>query len=133
MRARLEELAKVESIIDQLYTEGVLSDALYGNVMVVATEATLNAINHGSAQDEQKAIAFSIELDEKEVVVQVSDSGRGFYFNNLPDPTDPENIEKGSGRGIFIMKNLSDDLEFLNEGATVRITFERESTVTVGA
>lgn len=133
INARLEELSKVEAIIESLYEEGKLPEESYGNVLVVATEATLNAIHHGSKDDASKEIDFALTVEGKEVIVEVSDSGSGFDHSNLPDPTDPANIEKGSGRGIFIMKNLSDEIEFLNDGATVRVKFQLEAPVSVEA
>ena len=53
----------------------------------------------------------------------VADEGEGFDFDNLPDPTAPENLEKPDGRGIFLMKNLSDDVKFDDNGSRVSITF----------
>ena len=51
------------------------------------------------------------------------DQGIGFDFTNLPDPTSPENLEKENGRGIFLMKNLSDDLVYEDNGSTCKIFF----------
>jgi serine/threonine-protein kinase RsbW len=59
----------------------------------------------------------------KEVVFSVFDEGGGFDFTDLPDPIAPENIEKPNGRGIFLMKNLSDKVEFFDNGTKVCITF----------
>jgi serine/threonine-protein kinase RsbW len=133
INARLEELSKVEAIIEQLYEEGKISDESYGNVIVAATEATLNAIHHGSKDDPNKVVDVVFIVDRDKMVMEVSDSGPGFDPDKLPDPTDPANIEKGSGRGIYIMRNLSDEMEFLNDGATVKVTFERKSQVAQGA
>ncbi|MEQ9187218.1 MAG: ATP-binding protein [Cryomorphaceae bacterium] len=133
INATLEDLSKVESIIEGLHQEGKIPDEAYGNVLVVATEATLNAINHGSLSDASKQVDFVLVIEGKKMTLEVSDTGRGFDYENLPDPTDPANLEKVNGRGIYIMKNLSDDLEFLNKGATVRITFELETPVPVAA
>ncbi len=54
----------------------------------------------------------------------VSDEGNGFNYKQLPDPSSEENIEKVSGRGLFIIKNLSDELKFEREGATLVMTFQ---------
>jgi len=78
-------------------------------------------------------VLFEIEITEKEIIVEVSDSGEGFDFLNLPDPTDPTNIEKGSGRGIFIMKNLSDSLEYENNGSKVVMKFSSDTPVSLEA
>jgi serine/threonine-protein kinase RsbW len=53
----------------------------------------------------------------------VEDEGDGFDYHNLPDPTAPENIEKPGGRGIFLMKHLSDEVEFKEGGRIVELSF----------
>jgi serine/threonine-protein kinase RsbW len=53
----------------------------------------------------------------------VKDEGQGFNYDNLPDPTAPENIEKPGGRGIFLMKHLSDEVSFRNNGTEVELSF----------
>jgi len=129
----IEELSKVENAIDKLYEDGGLTDVNYGNVIVASTEAVLNAMNHGATMDSNQKVLFAIEITEKEIIVEVSDSGKGFDFLNLPDPTDPTNIEKGSGRGIFIMKNLSDSLEYKNNGSKVVMKFSSDTPVSLEA
>jgi len=131
--ASIDELSKVESAIEQLYEDGTLTEVNYGNVIVASTEAALNAINHGAKGDARMKVKFQLEVLEKEIVIVVEDSGIGFDYNNLPDPTDPVNIEKGSGRGIFIMKNLSDSLEFENNGAKVIMKFLLTAPVSLEA
>ena len=131
--ASIEELSKVENAIDKLYEDGGLTDVNYGNVIVASTEAVLNAMNHGATMDSNQKVLFAIEITEKEIIVEVSDSGKGFDFLNLPDPTDPTNIEKGSGRGIFIMKNLSDSLEDKNNGSKVVMKFSSDTPVSLEA
>jgi len=133
INARLEELNKVESIIDQLYADGKLPEEAYGNILVVVSEATLNAIHHGSGSDAEKEVEVIFDFEGTKMTIEVSDSGKGFDHQNLPDPTDPADIEKGSGRGIFIMKNLSDEIEFLNEGSTVCLSFDLGTAVSVQA
>mgnify|MGYP001314417860 CR=1 FL=1 len=69
----------------------------------------------------QSLVTFSI--DTKELTFTVEDEGAGFDYDSLPDPTDPKNIEKPHGRGVFLMRNLSDDISFLNEGSIVKMVF----------
>jgi serine/threonine-protein kinase RsbW len=60
-----------------------------------------------------------------EFCFSVKDQGRGFDFENLPDPTAPENILKENGRGIYLMKNLADEVEFEDAGRSVNIYFNK--------
>ncbi|MEX2597481.1 MAG: ATP-binding protein [Salibacteraceae bacterium] len=131
--AKVEELKVIESDLEDLYNDGSISEEVYGNVIVAVTEAFLNAVNHGSNMDETKLIDFVLTLEEKEIEVVIKDSGNGFDLGSLPDPTDPENIEKGSGRGIFIMKNLADEIEFEDKGSKVVMRFKQGKKQAVGA
>ena len=62
--------------------------------------------------------------EKKSVRFVIEDEGGGFDFNNLPDPTSPENLEKVKGRGIFLIKNLSDKAKFKNGGRVVDMLFK---------
>ena len=121
----IDRLSQVEGLIDELYEGGQLTESVYGNVLVAVTEAFLNAHNHGNAEDPSKQIDLEFDIDDSQVVIKVSDKGLGFDFEQLPDPTSVENIEKVSGRGLFIIKNLSDELEFERDGATLVMTFQK--------
>ena len=129
LNASIEELSKVEQLIERLHEEGKLSEEYFGNVIVASTEAVLNAINHGSKMNPTKKVVYQLELENGELTITVIDSGEGFDYQNPPDPTDPANIEKGSGRGLFIMKNLADSLEFEENGSKVIMKFSLDTKV----
>jgi serine/threonine-protein kinase RsbW len=82
---------------------------------------------HGNYNDEDKKVKVEVAKEDQKVIFIVSDEGKGFDFDNLPDPTAPENIEKPDGRGIFLMKNLSDEVNFDLNGSKVSITFVSEN------
>ena len=119
----LDRIAEVESMIDSVCEELSLNEDSYGNVLIAVTEAVNNAIVHGNHSLPEKRVVVSVEQNEKKVVFTVHDEGEGFDFENLPDPTAPENLEKLNGRGIFLMKSLSDGVEFDESGSKVSITF----------
>ena len=54
----------------------------------------------------------------------VKDEGSGFNYDSLPDPTNPENIEKPNGRGVFLMRNLADKVSFEDNGSKVILDFK---------
>lgn len=116
-------LRLVEKAIDELSLELNLSDEIYGNVMVATMEATNNAIIHGNNSDPRKNVKIQILLDEKELNVHVEDQGLGFDYENVPDPTSPENLEKINGRGIFLMEHLSDEIVYREDGRIVVLKF----------
>lgn len=121
----IETLSKVEKLVDELKEQHNIAEELYGNILVSLTEAVNNAIRHGNNLDRNKTVDLLLEMGERELLFSVRDKGPGFDFENIPDPTHPDNLDKPYGRGIFIMKSLSDNLEFLNEGREVQLTFKR--------
>lgn len=118
-----ENIRMIESFIDNAKDRFHLDDDIYGNIMIAVTEAVNNAIKHGNAQDKNKNVSLSLSLDESMIRFVVKDEGQGFDYENLPDPTAPENIEKIGGRGIFLMKHLSDEVDFKDEGRVVELSF----------
>ena len=91
--------------------------------MIAVTEAVNNAIKHGNAGNSSKNVALSLSMDENIIRFRIEDEGQGFDFHNLPDPTSPENLEKPGGRGIFLMKHLSDEVYFIEGGKVVELGF----------
>jgi len=73
-------------------------------------------------------LSVDLSVGDKEVdfCFRVRDFGSGFDFNNLPDPTAPENVEKINGRGIYLMRSLAEDVVFDNGGNTVSIYFTKK-------
>lgn len=118
-----ENLRIVEKAIDDMSLELNLSDEVYGNVLVATMEATNNAIIHGNQADPHKQVKVLIEKQERVLMIRIVDQGKGFDYASVPDPTAPENIEKINGRGIFLMKRLSDDISFADQGRIVELKF----------
>ena len=121
--SKIENLRKVEKIIDEISNEFNIGEDLYGNILIAALEATNNAIMHGNKLDENKDVSIAFDLIEDKLCVKVDDEGNGFDYQNIPDPTAPENIENVNGRGIFLMEKLSDKISFSRNGATVELEF----------
>lgn len=120
-----ENIALVERFIDDLRAELNIGDDVYGNILISMTEAANNAILHGNKGDASKEVEILWEVDArgKNLTFVIKDQGPGFDYNNLPDPTAPENLEKTSGRGVFLMMQLADLVVFSNNGATIEMQF----------
>jgi serine/threonine-protein kinase RsbW len=123
IKSNIANLRLIEKFVDEISEELKLSEEVYGNLMLATLEAVNNAIVHGNKLKEDLEVAISIQKTEKELSLIVSDQGPGFDYKNIPDPTAPENIEKISGRGVFLMEKLSDKIEFFNNGAKVKLSF----------
>jgi len=119
----LENLRIVEKEIDEITTSINVSPKCYGEILVAVLEAVNNAIAHGNKFSPEKSVNISLKFTKDKFSVSVKDEGPGFSPDNVPDPTLPENIEKVSGRGVFLMMKLADEIKFNKKGNCVTITF----------
>lgn len=119
----MENIRIVESFIDNAKDKHDINDDIYGNIMIAVTESVNNAIKHGNHEDEKKNVNLFMELTDHRIRFVIEDEGPGFDFTDLHDPTAPENLEKPGGRGIFLMKSLSDEVNFDNNGSMVELVF----------
>jgi serine/threonine-protein kinase RsbW len=123
INSKIENLRKVEKLVDELSSDHNISADIYGNILIAALEAANNAILHGNKLDENKFVNILVKIDGQKLRIKIDDEGKGFDYKNVPDPTAPENIENVNGRGIFLMEKLSDHIEFTRNGATVELEF----------
>ncbi|MEQ9466880.1 MAG: ATP-binding protein [Ekhidna sp.] len=118
-----ENIRIVESFIDNAKDQYQLNDDIYGNIMIAVTESVNNAIIHGNQSNSKKNVLLQLALEESLIRFTIEDEGSGFDFSNLPDPTLPENLSKPGGRGIFLMKNLCDEVSFKKDGRVAELSF----------
>jgi serine/threonine-protein kinase RsbW len=119
----IDNLRIVESFIDHARDKYKFNDDIYGNIMVAVTESVNNAIVHGNRNDKSKSVHLSFEINDSNISFIVKDEGRGFDYNNLPDPTAPENLQTPGGRGIFLIRHLADEVKFDSTGKEIRMVF----------
>jgi serine/threonine-protein kinase RsbW len=96
------------------------------NLRVGITEALANAMLYGNAGDPGKRVHVEVEIDAREVCVQVRDEGPGFDPDCIDDPTLPQNLERTGGRGIFLIRELMDEVRFNDCGNCIRLVLRRE-------
>jgi len=117
-------VAQVEQFVEKFVSRFNVCQNTYGNILISLTEAVNNAIIHGNDQDESKKVQVMVRKRKSDIAFRVSDEGRGFDYNSLPDPTAPDNLTKLGGRGVFLMKELSDDMRYYDNGRTVEMRFK---------
>ena len=123
--SRIDSITTLENFIDTLREKYNFSDEVYANVLTCLSEATVNAIIHGNKENPNKKVYVNLEvIEEKRLIFTISDEGNGFNFNNLPDPTAPENLENLTGRGVFIIKRLADQCIFNSRGNELELHFK---------
>lgn len=118
-----QSLRLVERLIEDVCQIYSVNEDCYGNMLIAVTEAVNNAITHGNKNDPEKFVRIGFESDENKLIFSVMDEGPGFDYQSLPDPTDPANIDKISGRGVFLMSNLADSIKFEQNGSKVLLGF----------
>ncbi len=123
LSSKTENIILVERMIEDVCDVFNISEELFGNILISVTEAVNNAIQHGNRSNPDKKIDISFLSNDKKVTFVIKDEGPGFDFNQIPDPTAAENIEKDSGRGIFLMQRLADKVDFHEGGKTVELSF----------
>ena len=120
----LQNLNIADHIVDTITRGNELKPDIYGNILLSLTEAINNAIVHGNKFNSNKQVTVEFSIDDfNSLIITVQDEGNGFDHNSVPDPTDPENIEKLNGRGVFLIKNLADEVNYLSNGKVVQMKF----------
>lgn len=105
-------LITVEEFVNYFAKEIGIPEARMNGLMLSVTEATTNAIIHANKCDESKLVKLNVKVEDSKVYISVKDEGVGFDPLKIPDPTEPENLLKDSGRGVYLMKFYMDDLKY---------------------
>ncbi len=128
IKSKLSELHKLEAFVEQISDVYNVNSTYYSNILVALNEAVTNSIVHGNLLDENAQVNISFEAKNKGLFFTVQDEGKGFDFINYPDPTDIE-IEdyKNIGRGLYLMKSLSDIIDYNSETGAIELGFKISS------
>lgn len=122
------EIHIVEEELEKFCKRVGVSEDDMENFGIATTEMVNNAIRHGNKNDPGKKVTIKFEKFPQKMKVTVRDSGGGFDPDNLANPLDPENLYKESGRGIFIVKMLMDDIKFYFEKKGTRVELLKKLT-----
>lgn len=120
----ISNISLVEKLIDELSQQYSFHSDVYGKLLLAVVEGVNNAIVHGNKMVSEKKVTISYEVESNRISFTIRDEGQGFDHTLLPDPTTPENIERTHGRGVFLMKHLTDELAFSDMGNEVKLTFK---------
>lgn len=121
--SRLTNIKDVRIFLEKVYNEFSLSKNSFNQVFLGINEAVCNAILHGNKLNTEKNVFIKLNLYGNQLHVEVEDEGDGFCDTLLFDPTLPENIKCESGRGIYIIRQIADELVFKEEGRKIYMLF----------
>lgn len=128
IKSDLNEIHKLEAFVEQISDVYNINSTYYSNILVALNEAVTNSIIHGNKENSEKEVTILFESKSKGLFFSVIDEGEGFDFEHYPDPTDlavenPENI----GHGLYLMKSLTDVIEYNAENASIELGFKISS------
>lgn len=110
-----------KNLVGELKPLDINKDILF-DIRLVIEEALANAIKHGNKMDRAKNVFLKINASSKRIDIEIKDQGKGFDYKKLPLPTEKENLHKHSGRGVFLIRKLMDQVKFFDNGARIKIT-----------
>ena len=121
--SQLINIDKVRRFLDEIFSESCLNRNYFNRVFLGISEAVNNSIVHGNCLDKDKLVFIRVVFEDDQLQVEVKDEGDGFTVDGLADPTADENLKKENGRGIFIMQNIADEVEYCDGGSKVLIKY----------
>ena len=121
--SQLSNINIVRNFLQEFYIEFNLKRESFNHVFLGISEAVNNAILHGNKLDSEKKVFVRMNVDSKKLVFEVEDEGEGFCNRDLMDPTLPNSLKLENGRGIYIIRQLADELAFKEDGRKVIIQF----------
>jgi len=112
VESRLENVELVQIAIESSLAQLQLSDDDAHQIGISIREAVANAIKHGNRGDVSKLVRVDLGIDNGDLLIRVQDQGVGFDENGVPNPLEPENLLRRNGRGILLMKQYMDQIEY---------------------
>jgi serine/threonine-protein kinase RsbW len=123
----MEAVHEVEKFVEKICDEYSIYNNYYSNILVSLTEAFENAVKHGNQGVPGMKVKVSFENHSEGLMFKVSDQGDGYDPMTVPDPTMATEADADAGRGLFLMRALSDDIQFENNASTVCLLFKVSS------
>ncbi len=125
----LEQIEAVEKLAEKAADNMKFTEDEKDSLAIAVTEAVNNAILHGNKQDQSKTVTIRFIFEGARLQVRIKDQGKGFNPEKVSDPLAPENLLKESGRGIFILSSLMDEVkyEFYEDGTEIILEKVRSS------
>jgi serine/threonine-protein kinase RsbW len=120
-------ILELESHLQRMLHKTLIQQDRYADILISLTEAVNNAIIHGNKRDESKMVHIDVIEKQNGILFCVTDEGCGFNPGNVADPTCEEKIECCGGRGVYIMRALSDKIAFKDKGRSVEMFFKMSS------
>ena len=124
LESRPENISSIERFVEEICDYYNINDTYFGNILIALTEAFNNALIHGNKSEATKKIQVVFESKPKGLSFTISDEGAGYDPDDVPDPLDLEiDASIKTGRGLFLIRSLSDKVEIKNDGSSLEMFF----------
>jgi serine/threonine-protein kinase RsbW len=111
---RIESVDDAAQNAERFARDNGFGDDVVSAIDLAVRESVANAVKHGNKFDETKQVEVTFAKIETGLQITVRDFGAGFSIDEIPDPTNPENLLKANGRGILFMRSFMDEVEWSN-------------------
>jgi serine/threonine-protein kinase RsbW len=126
LRTADEIVPAIEDIVNALQLSGYCDKEMFA-IRLALEEALVNAIKHGHKGDPSKKVQLRYQLTMESLLVEIEDQGPGFRLQDVPDPINPENLERPCGRGLLLMQSYMTWVRFNDRGNRVTMCRQRRS------
>lgn len=123
LQSSLDEMKKLEPFVHELQEWASLDQQQRDRILLPLSEAVNNAILHGNQLQEDTSVSIVVTLQKQFLTISVKDEGTGFDPDDLPDPLKEENLLKEGGRGIYLIRQYTDDIHFADNGSKIIMRF----------
>lgn len=127
LNSSYEELDKLEGFLNDLQSDLKFDDEFYARLMLTVSEAATNGVVHGNELDASKKVTLNADYTGDTLKITIQDEGEGFEPEEVANPLAEENLLKTSGRGVFLMGEYADKVEYQDEGRKLVLEFELKS------
>ena len=117
----IKYIRRVSSKVLEAAASHEIDDSMKFDIRLCVEEALINAIVHGNRRDVTKPVKIAYWLKNGNLNIEVEDKGNGFDYKGLSDPTANDNIMKGSGRGVYLIRSLMDEVEYNDTGNKLKM------------
>lgn len=125
LKSTYKDSEKIPDFVENIQKKSQLEEDSTGNLMLLLSEAVTNAIVHGNKLDKTKKVEIEVQVNSEKIISTVKDQGAGFDPSETQNPLTEENLLKEGGRGIFLINEISDSVDYLDDGTTIRFSLSR--------
>ena len=124
--SELAEARRVQDLIEEALQAAAYAETDIFAIKLALEEAIVNAIKHGNQMDPDKRVQVVYNVTPARFDIRITDEGSGFNPEDVPDPTDPDNLERPCGRGLLLMRGFMTEVEYHGRGNVVSMSKVRD-------